>query len=256
MDGKNSNSDSLDLSVAQESRLKSLEQVIETGLAALTSVGDALADIRDGRMYRATHSTFEAYCKDRWQIGRSQAYRMIDHSLVIDAIGESAGDLSPHGDISEKAARDIKPHLAEVTEKIREKVAAGSDPVQTTYEVIEAKRAEIKAAPKEPEPKEAEPVDGEADPWKELEAADKQIRDQDMLIKSLSGSDLAKEVADWQMKFTQLEGRLGQAVTTKNEAEKQARYYGDILKKIRKALGVEKTQQIIARIEQLSAPKS
>jgi len=54
------------------------------------------------------------------------------------------------------------------------------------------------------------------------------------------------------MRFIQLEGRLGQAVTTKNEAEKQAQYYSDILKKIRKALGVEKNQQIISRIEQLA----
>jgi len=99
---------------------------------------------------------------------------------------------------------------------------------------------------------EVEPVDHESDPWKELEAADKQIRDQDTLIKSLSGGHLAKEVAEWQMRFIQLEGRLGQAVTTKNEAEKQARYYGGVLKQIRKTLGAETNQQIISRIEQLA----
>lgn len=43
---------------------------------------------------------------------------------VTDQIGEAAGNLSTRVDISEKAARGIKPHLAEVTDAISE--AAGN----------------------------------------------------------------------------------------------------------------------------------
>ncbi len=250
-----------DLSQSDENRLMACEITIRSGVKAFCAVGDALCEIRDGRLYRATHETFEAYCLERWQISRPRAYQLINHSLVLGAIGEAAGTLSPNGsaseadgnlstyvDISDLAARDIKPYLAEVTEEIREKVAKGADPVTTTFEVIEAKRAEIKA-----EAKEVEPVDHEPDPWKELEFAYKENQELQTLVDSLSKPDVAKELADWQQRYNQLEGRLGQAVTTSNEAQKQAQYYSDAMKNIRKLLKVEKTQEIIPRIKALMA---
>jgi hypothetical protein len=135
-----------DLTDSEESRLTELERDIKNGIAVFTSVGDALLEIRDGKLYRNTHGTFESYCRDKWQIGKTHAYQLINQSVVAASIGEAAG-LSANADISEFAAREIKPHLAAVTEEIRTKVEAGADPVKTTYEVIEAKRAEIKAEP-------------------------------------------------------------------------------------------------------------
>ena len=44
-------------------RLAELELVIERGQKAFVAVGNALAEIRDQRLYRETHATFEAYCK-------------------------------------------------------------------------------------------------------------------------------------------------------------------------------------------------
>ena len=132
-----------DLSQSDENRLMACELTIRSGVKAFCAVGDALCEIRDGKLYRTTHETFEAYCKDRWQISPQHAGRLISQSIVVDAIGEAAGNLEPIGSISEFAARQIKPHLAEVTQEIREKVASGSDPVTTTFEVIEAKRADI-----------------------------------------------------------------------------------------------------------------
>jgi hypothetical protein len=110
-------------------------------------------------------------------------------------------------------------------------------------------------APAAPAPKQTDPTqeyeDQEPDLLAELEDAARQIAQQDKLIKSLSSSDLAQELADWQQRFSQLEGRLRQEMTTRSEAEKQARYYGDILKKIRKAIGVDQTQQILPRLREL-----
>ena len=59
-------------------RLGQLEKVIESGLEAFVSVGSALLEIRDKRLYRSTHATFEEYCRQRWDMSRSYVHRIID----------------------------------------------------------------------------------------------------------------------------------------------------------------------------------
>jgi len=75
------------LSSEEEVRLTKLESVIERGIRSFWEVGDALAAIRAGKLYRATHQTFEAYCKDRWRIGRSYANKQIAAAEVVAALG-------------------------------------------------------------------------------------------------------------------------------------------------------------------------
>jgi len=61
----------------EKSLLGVCEQAIEADLKGFIAVGRALADIRDNRLYRETHKTFEKYCKNRWDIGRGYADRQI-----------------------------------------------------------------------------------------------------------------------------------------------------------------------------------
>lgn len=42
------------------------ERVIQDSLTTFWKVGRALAQIRDERLYRTTHGTFEDYCRERW----------------------------------------------------------------------------------------------------------------------------------------------------------------------------------------------
>ena len=49
--------------------LAECEDVINRGLATFVEVGNALLRIRDERLYRAEFGTFEAYCRQRWQMG-------------------------------------------------------------------------------------------------------------------------------------------------------------------------------------------
>jgi hypothetical protein len=51
--------------------------VIERGRQTFIEVGNALAAIRDGRLYQATHRSFEAYCRERWGMSRTHADRQI-----------------------------------------------------------------------------------------------------------------------------------------------------------------------------------
>jgi hypothetical protein len=51
---------------------------------AVFEAGKALAELRDRRLYRSTHSTFEEYCKDRFGFQRRHPYRLIEASAVFD----------------------------------------------------------------------------------------------------------------------------------------------------------------------------
>jgi hypothetical protein len=91
-----------ELSTTEARQLERCEAVIERGLHTFLEVGTALCEIRDRRLYRAGHETFEAYCRERWGMGRAHAYRMIDAAKVVE-------NLSPIGDIprSESVARPL-----------------------------------------------------------------------------------------------------------------------------------------------------
>lgn len=85
------------------STLAECEAVIERGLATFTEVGEALLRIRDGRLYRETHKTFEAYCRERWGMSKTHANRQIEAAEVGAA-------LTPIGVVpSEAIARELAP---------------------------------------------------------------------------------------------------------------------------------------------------
>ncbi|MDZ7956089.1 MAG: hypothetical protein RMY27_34340 [Nostoc sp. DedQUE09] len=51
---------------------------------AVFEAGKALMELRDRRLYRSTHGTFEEYCKDRFGFQRRHPYRLIEASAVFD----------------------------------------------------------------------------------------------------------------------------------------------------------------------------
>ncbi len=94
------------LDTHERARLAELEATVKDGLDAFVRVGRALKEIRDAQLYRATHATFEGYCRQRWGMERSHAYRQIDAARVAEAV-------SPIGDIpaNEAQARELVPLL-------------------------------------------------------------------------------------------------------------------------------------------------
>jgi hypothetical protein len=71
------------LSGTERSQLAMCEQVIERGKRSWIDMGRALREIRDARLYRATHGTFEDYCEQRWEIARRHAYRLMDGAAAV-----------------------------------------------------------------------------------------------------------------------------------------------------------------------------
>ena len=90
------------LTQPEKCRLVEHEEIIGRNLKAFYETGTSLLAIRDGRLYRETHGTFEEYLQDRWDIGRAHAYRLISATQTVE-------NLSPIGDIpaTESQVREL-----------------------------------------------------------------------------------------------------------------------------------------------------
>ncbi len=85
------------LTPAETRRRKELEQTIARGVMACFEMSMALEAMQEERLFLSTHPTFEAYCKDLWEISRIRAYQLIAAVKVIKNLrGEDAADVN-HG---------------------------------------------------------------------------------------------------------------------------------------------------------------
>jgi len=78
----------------EQTALKRCEKIIRKGAAEFIRVGLALREIRDRRLYRETHSSFEAYCLARFDFKRAHGYRLIAEATAVLELKQ----LSPIGD--------------------------------------------------------------------------------------------------------------------------------------------------------------
>jgi hypothetical protein len=68
------------------------EERIERGLKTFIEVGSALAVIRDSKLYREFHETFEDYCRARWGIRRQRANELITAARMVDEISSTGAE--------------------------------------------------------------------------------------------------------------------------------------------------------------------
>lgn len=83
----------------ERAELATLEATIEHGLQTFIDVGHALLQIREMRLYRETHGTFEDYCRDRWDIDRTYAHRLIKAAEVTETLRVTGTPMLPIGNI-------------------------------------------------------------------------------------------------------------------------------------------------------------
>src|SRR5215213_11011932 len=81
----------------ERAEFRSREAVIARGLGTFIEVGKALAYIKAERLYRETHSSFEEYCRDKWEISRNYAHRLVSAAEVCA--------LLPNGNLPESEAQ-------------------------------------------------------------------------------------------------------------------------------------------------------
>lgn len=95
------------LNGAERSRLEACEATLRQGAQVDLERGRALAEIRDSRLYRATHETFEAYCaQPQWRLSRAHAYRLIDLAGVTAVVSPIADTPAP---ANSAVARELAP---------------------------------------------------------------------------------------------------------------------------------------------------
>lgn len=80
------------LTLVEQQELFELEATIRDGLRTFIQVGEALQTVREKRLYRSDYASFEAYCQERWQMGRQYAYRLIGGAEVAGNLVSSIGD--------------------------------------------------------------------------------------------------------------------------------------------------------------------
>ena len=233
-----------DLTTKERNRLTQLEVVIERGVRTFMEVGAALAEVRDSKLYREKYDTFADYCRDRWAMGKSRAYQLIEAS-------GTAGRLSTMVDISPLRERQVRPvtrlpvEEQPVAWQEAVQMANGGQPTVQQVEEVVARRASSTNG-KQPTAEEVAP-----DPVAEWERAEKEVERLTELVAALQSGEAAKELTAMSGKYAQLEGRLRQEMRTRSEAEKDARYAKAELKKIRAELGVDGNREIIEAIRDL-----
>ena len=133
--GKNSKQEIvLPLTPEESDRLHLCEKTIREGLGTFVAVGAALMEIRNARLYRQSHPSFEKYVQSVLALSRPRAYELIDSSQVMH-------DLSAIADFptlpqNEGQARELRRWKTpeERAEKWRAVLdAAGNKPVTAKF---------------------------------------------------------------------------------------------------------------------------
>ena len=71
------------LNSVERLRLLHLEKYIRNGMASTIATWVALEEVRDRRLYRETHRTFDDYCQNKWNMSRRYADMLIKNAVVV-----------------------------------------------------------------------------------------------------------------------------------------------------------------------------
>jgi hypothetical protein len=133
--------DEFPLASDEKAALERCEAVIARGVQTFIQVGDALAEIRNGKLYRMQFATFEDYCREKWGIGGSRARQLIGAANVAHEI-ESVTTVTLSNEAQARAVAKAAPaDRPEVL--VRAVEIAGDDPLTAKH--ITQAAAEISA---------------------------------------------------------------------------------------------------------------
>jgi hypothetical protein len=89
-----------DLTDKEQDHLEHLEAKIEANFKSAFEMAAALAEIRAKRLYRQNYSTFEEYCKVRWDYSRSYCERLAAmHEVLVDLKGFEDNEVFPRNEL-------------------------------------------------------------------------------------------------------------------------------------------------------------
>ena len=98
------------LNIDETNELERCEIVIKQGLQTFIEVGQALMTIKEKRLYRIVFKTFEDYCVERWAFKKTQAYQLIDASVVISNLSAIA-EILPKTESQTRPLTSLEPEI-------------------------------------------------------------------------------------------------------------------------------------------------
>lgn len=131
------------MTLGEKRHLGALEKRIAAGLQTFREVGAALIEIRDSRLYRETHGTFESYCAERWGMPRARAYQLMESAKVVESLGDAGSGVQ-----NEAQARELvqlEPAVARQVLEVAEKRAVETNRPMTAS-LLRRVREEAKGA--------------------------------------------------------------------------------------------------------------
>lgn len=137
------------LSAAERRSLQQHESTIEQKLNSFLDVGHALKAICDGELYLESHSSFEKYLADRWDLKRSRAYQLMDAAEVAADLKCHDRDISPRVEEinSEWQLRALKDVASEDLPKVIDRAAELSKGARLTAKVLKQAAQELHPQP-------------------------------------------------------------------------------------------------------------
>jgi hypothetical protein len=134
------------LSPQEVQRLRELEASIAEGFDTFLKIGVAFAEIRFGRLYRATHPTFESYCQTRWALSLSrcnQIHRtMAVYDTVVAAVPQDAALLAETNEHTLRPlctlSQELQPLAWQLVRRIKDELDAA-----TVEEVVNTLKAAV-----------------------------------------------------------------------------------------------------------------
>ena len=137
------------LDVSERGRLRKLELAVAEGISSFVVVGEALKEIRDAKLYRESHKTFEKYVDDKWSMGRNYANKLIASADVSKVLGtvvpnnERASEIKTEGQL-----RELRNVPVESMEAVVNKAAdiAGADTI-TASDIKQAREEVLESQP-------------------------------------------------------------------------------------------------------------
>lgn len=103
-----------DMSKVEQTRFVELKNVVKQTAGAFVRCGEALAEIRDRKLYRVQYETFEQFVEKEYNWTRQRAYQMIDAAKTVKTLPPK---MSTRVDTEKKARA-----LAKVPEENRKSV--------------------------------------------------------------------------------------------------------------------------------------
>jgi hypothetical protein len=113
------------LSEVERLNFQACEAILALGWQSVLDMGQALAQIRDERLYRDEFGTFEDYCRRKWEYSRRQVDRWISAAQVVARLRPNWSHRLPNNESQLRPLVSLTPEQAEsVWKRVTERAVA------------------------------------------------------------------------------------------------------------------------------------